>query len=566
LRVGGICLLYFVVPLLTGAESVALQPGQVAVVYNRNVTASRELAAYYAGKRHIPAGNLLGLDLPFREGISRATYLQRVVGPLRSWLEQSGLKGRIRCIALVYGVPLRISDQKPSRQDRRLVKAISAELEEALRELDDLLADAAKRVGLERPANAPASSLKVRASRSLRFYERIKAAFAKKLDSQRDLLAGRDLAKTFMKMIRLVEGYSGLLAHMKATGPAGRIRLDAMRLGFESRRGRLRDLLKGCPKISPDRRREAHLLLKELYGLKGLIKHLQEDKARLLGRETGASVDSELSLLWHDNYPLYRWVLNAMSIRVQHLPEFRSLADDASLLRPVMMVARLDASSPEIVRRMIDDSLFAERRGLIGKFYIDARGLRKPKSLSKAGYWRYDENLRQLARLLKSKASIEVVLDDRSALFGPGDCNDAALYCGWYRLGKYLDAFQWVRGAVGYHIASSEAVSLHKPGAQYWCKRMLEDGVAATLGPVAEPYLGAFPLPRDFFGLLLTGRYSLVECFYMTKPFNSWMIVLIGDPLYRPFASKPLLKSEDVFPAAWLSVPQSQSTRPASHR
>ena len=64
---------------------------------------------------------------------------------------------------------------------------------------------------------------------------------------------------------------------------------------------------------------------------------------------------------------------------------------------------------------------------------------------------------------------------------------------------------------------------------------MLEDGVCATLGPVAEPYLVAFPRPNEFFSLLLEGDRTLVECFYDTKPFNSWMMTLIGDPLYRPY-------------------------------
>jgi uncharacterized protein (TIGR03790 family) len=64
---------------------------------------------------------------------------------------------------------------------------------------------------------------------------------------------------------------------------------------------------------------------------------------------------------------------------------------------------------------------------------------------------------------------------------------------------------------------------------------MLEDGVCATIGPVYEPYLVAYPRPEEFFALLLQGDLTLVECYYHTKPFNSWMMTLIGDPLYRPF-------------------------------
>ena len=41
-----------------------------------------------------------------------------------------------------------------------------------------------------------------------------------------------------------------------------------------------------------------------------------------------------------------------------------------------------------------------------------------------------------------------------------GNDPDAALYCGWYSLAKYVDAFDWKPGAVAYHLASSEAHTL----------------------------------------------------------------------------------------------------------
>ena len=65
--------------------------------------------------------------------------------------------------------------------------------------------------------------------------------------------------------------------------------------------------------------------------------------------------------------------------------------------------------------------------------------------------------------------------------------------------------------------------------------------------PVAEPYLQSFPLPADFFGLLLTGRFTLAECYAYTANFNSWMMMLLGDPLYRPFAGRAHLAIEDIY-------------------
>jgi uncharacterized protein (TIGR03790 family) len=128
-----------------------------------------------------------------------------------------------------------------------------------------------------------------------------------------------------------------------------------------------------------------------------------------------------------------------------------------------------------------------------------------------------------------------VILDSKETLFQPGQCPDAALYCGWYSFSRYVDAFTWVRGSVGFHIASGECITLKSKESRVWCKVMLEKGVAATLGPVAEPYVQAFPVPDVFFGLLMDGRLTLAECYALSNPFWSWQMILIGDPLYRPF-------------------------------
>jgi uncharacterized protein (TIGR03790 family) len=119
-------------------------------------------------------------------------------------------------------------------------------------------------------------------------------------------------------------------------------------------------------------------------------------------------------------------------------------------------------------------------------------------------------------------------------LFEAGACPQTAIYCGWYSLRKYIDAFDFVDGAIGYHISSLEAVKLRDPYSSQWCPAMLKDGITATLGAVAEPYLHSFPEPKAFFSELFNGR-CLVEAYYRTKPFNSWQLVLIGDPLYIPF-------------------------------
>ena len=82
---------------------------------------------------------------------------------------------------------------------------------------------------------------------------------------------------------------------------------------------------------------------------------------------------------------------------------------------------------------------------------------------------------------------------------------------------------------------------LRDPDSREWCVKMLQNGVAATLGPVKEPFLQAFPLPQEFFPLLLTGECPLAECYWRTVPSTSWMMTLICDPLYNPYRADPAL-------------------------
>ena len=246
---------------------------------------------------------------------------------------------------------------------------------------------------------------------------------------------------------------------------------------------------------------------------------LEADIARLQGHETQASVDSELTLVLFPDYELYRWQPNDLR------------QTEESLGWRTLMVSRLDGPSSAIALGLIDKALTAESQGLKGHVYIDARGLDRQSN----AYGIYDRDLIQWAQILKAQTQLTVTLDQNPEVFQAGTCPDTALYCGWYSLKHYIDAFTFVPGAIGYHIASFEAVHLHDADSTEWCPSLLEHGITATLGAVAEPYLTAFPRPSQFFGALLEG-HCLVEAFFQTNPFNSWQLVLIGDPLYRPFA------------------------------
>jgi uncharacterized protein (TIGR03790 family) len=219
---------------------------------------------------------------------------------------------------------------------------------------------------------------------------------------------------------------------------------------------------------------------------------------------------------------------------------------------PTLMVARLDGPTVDLVKNMIDAAIATEESGLRGKAYFDARGIEPTAGQPSApgSYADYDQAVLATAKGIQEQTTIVVVTNTGPELFQAGECPEAALYCGWYSLAKYIDAFDWQRGAVAYHLASGEAKTLREGPSEVWCKRMIEDGVAATIGPVYEPYLMAFPRPEQFFGLLLEGQLTLVECYYRTLPYNSWMMTLIGDPLYRPYKNVRVAK-----PAARQAAP-----------
>ena len=267
------------------------------------------------------------------------------------------------------------------------------------------------------------------------------------------------------------------------------------------------------------------------------VDYLRQRNQRFNNNESNACVDSELMLLWWGEYNLARWQPNVLYWQIP--------AAERAKAKPTLMTCRLDGPTPEIAKRLVDDAIDVEKVGLKGKVYVDSRGIKLGKGEGGTGYGGYDESFREMAALLKANG-FDVTLDDRNELFAPQSCPDAALYAGWYSHGKFIDSGKYVKGAVAWHLASSEAVTLRDSKSNVWCPNLLKAGVAATIGPVAEPYTIGFPKPAEFFGLLATGKYTLVETYSRTVLFSSWMTVLVGDPLYNPFAKNPTVKEEDV--------------------
>ena len=122
--------------------------------------------------------------------------------------------------------------------------------------------------------------------------------------------------------------------------------------------------------------------------------------------------------------------------------------------KKVLLVSRLDGPDEKTVKRIIDDSIKTEKEGLKGTAYFDARykapSADKRKNLK--GYGLYDLSIHKSADIFKQRNIMPVVLDDSEKLFQKGEAPNAAIYCCWYSLGNYVDAFEWQPGAIGFHI------------------------------------------------------------------------------------------------------------------
>jgi uncharacterized protein (TIGR03790 family) len=506
----------------------ALEPSQVAILVNKNSADSVKLGNYYAERRGVPKSQILALDLPMDEDLARARYSDYVAPTVRQWLAQNKLQERIRCIVTTHGIPLRVNRRFPSDHEKTLLSEAALALDISLAHLSEIK----KRLGEIPQALTPPPVVSLEKK-----IEPIKGANLETLLRQVKTALG-DAQK---RVDALVDESTRQSAQSLLSDYRRILEVSPLPMDRKQHQAKTQELLALDQRLATkaatlDEQRRWITLNHELRGLFYFCQLMDVRCKDLAGSDSEAAFDSELSLLWWDGYPLYRWADNLLTPAFDNDPRRKS--------RQTLMVSRLDAPTPEIARRLVDDAMAAEAAGLSGIIYIDAQG--KGETPPRDLYGEFDEHLRQTARFLEDKTSVKVVLDNQPALFQRGDCPDAALYCGWYSLGKYVDAFKWQRGAVAYHVASGEAYTLRRRDSQVWCKRMLEEGVAATLGPVAEPYLAAFPLPRDFFALLMTGKWTLAECYYRTVPWHSWMMTLVGDPLYRPFAKNPALKVEDL--------------------
>ncbi|MBT3310369.1 MAG: TIGR03790 family protein [Desulfobacterales bacterium] len=397
-----IFLIYIIICFLP-LSAYSLEPEEILVVVNENTTGSVALAEYYMKKRSIPLKNIVKIKTGNFESCSRSTYKESIADPVRKFILSNRLEKKVRCLVLMYGLPLKIATKSPYKED-----IIFLENEEK------------------------------------KYFERL-----------------------------------------KKENPGSRKNIENKLVTIKKK---ILDLKKG---------------------------------------ETSASVDSELALVIAGKYPLENWIPN---------PYFYEFIKSKLIIGKdkVLMVSRLDGPSLKIVKSIIDDTLKAEKLGLKGKAYFDARWV-APEENNIKNYRLYDKYIHNAADRVRKSKRMPVLLN----VLGEKNKNikyrDVALYCGWQASGQKIDSISWQKGAVGYRLSSNECSTLKSNENRAGCKIILEKGAVVTTGSVGEAYLQSLPVPEVFFDFLVDGYLTVVECYMLSNPFLSWQMVLIGDPLYRPF-------------------------------
>lgn len=245
-----------------------------------------------------------------------------------------------------------------------------------------------------------------------------------------------------------------------------------------------------------------------------------------IGSRNDASVDSEIAVLARFGPQISGAVTNV------YFQRYKAAIETIDL--PIMLVCRLDAPTAATVRQMIVDAIETEKNGLWGRAYVDGAHNPPGSALELGDQW-FAAIVKQLRAV-----GVPVIYDDAPAMFPAGyPMNDCALYYGWYAAGlagPFVEPkFRFLPGAIAAHIHSFSASTLRDPNSN-WVAPLLTRGAAAAIGNVYEPYL-QLTTHLDILNDRLLHGFTFAESSYMATPALSWMTVMVGDPLYRPYAA-----------------------------
>lgn len=200
------------------------------------------------------------------------------------------------------------------------------------------------------------------------------------------------------------------------------------------------------------------------------------------------------------------------------------------------VVCRLDGPSALIAAGLVDKAIQGEAQVTLqnyGTAYFDYIGF-SPSNVD----WYFDNEVLQTY----NEALTLGINSSLNNQFLTGDYIDtdqgpnASWVWGWYH--PVVDAYPTpMPGAIGAQLTSYTANYIRNGGIPgqdaYWCPYFLNAGFTATWGATGEPYASGYAEGNSLFGHFWRG-YNFGESAYLANPFNNWMMVFIGDPLYAP--------------------------------
>ncbi len=485
-------------------------PDEIIILANTNNPGSLEIADYYARVRKVPQKNIVQVNVPDNFNVDRKIFNESIVEPLKLKIKENPYLQKSKIIVTTYGIPLKIDEIQTPENILEIQQIIKGEGERLHAKLNDEISALNKiRSHLKKDHKPIELNSQIDFSRIQQELQNIYELASQNDPDSNEVSSIKKISVNLFGSLLLSKGIN-----KQATDELSYIKSLYTKISEE---------LSSTKKVNS---KDIKILLEKSENLKGIIGAIIETKIitdRILSKESSASIDSELSLLWSlpDGSPISSRIPN---------PLFIGNAREDNQQYPMFLVSRLDGSTPDVVKQNILHAVLVEKKGFNdSKFLIDSRGISFDQRDELADW---DRKLVTLAKMDFGN-KIDIEFDGNPQL--AGKMKNISLYVGWYQLRNYEDSYTFPKGAIGYHIASEEAVNIHDVNEKGWCKNLLDRGVVATIGAVEEPYLDSFPDPLYFFPLLATGKYNLIESYYLSTKYISWRQVLFGDPLYSPF-------------------------------
>lgn len=232
-------------------------------------------------------------------------------------------------------------------------------------------------------------------------------------------------------------------------------------------------------------------------------------------KSSASSLESELSILGMTHPPEVGWV---------ELPP-KPPGNEAKVGFPIVM--RMDGNSIVSIQNSLAAQKILEDSGAVGEFCVDTTlknsHLENSPLFSLLSEWEQNMRNKTLLLVLKGLPKKEVNCSEGILVWGPlGNVsgwaipNSAAIWWTW----ESLDT------------KSPSRDSIHYLNSAFY---------PFTAWPT---YIESYPEVTPLLSLLFTGKFSLGEALHFISYRASWMVSMIGDPMYTPFKMTPQMNLE----------------------